>query len=347
MSGQLIIDGFSDREFSAEELTLTMSVIPNFYTLVTSLGIFGDPIPLSTTYVALEIDNMVLNLLPATERGGPASQGTVGKRKKKLFEIPFSAHEESIKVADLQNLLAFGSKAPMMLEDSVNRKLLTMAMKHQLTHEWRRVGGLRGKVLDSDGSVLIDLFDEFDVEEKTEFFGASGSFNQHCRNVKRHIEDNLLGDIMTGVAGLCSSQFYDSMLEDEKVLAAYNAAATRVGYNPNIHDTRPAFMHQDILFMEYRGRASERKQDGTTVVHKFIPDNEVRFFPLGTMQSAASFVAPGDFIECLNMPGELYYAKAAPVRFDRGVDLHTQSSFLPLWTRPANLVRGRTEATEP
>ena len=123
------------------------------------------------------------------------------------------------------------------------------------------------------------------------------------------------------------------------------AAAPVVHGNPNIDDVRPAFFHQGVLFMEYRGASSQLNQDGTTTARKFIPANTARFFPLGTIQSAVSFAAPGDFIECLNMPGYLYYAKAAPVRFDRGVDLHTQSSFLPLWTRPKTLVKGSTAAS--
>ena len=266
--------------------------------------------------------------------------------KKKLFEIPMSAHEDSIKVGDLQNLRAFGAHAPQMLDAEIARKLMTMSMKHQLTHEWRRVKALHGIILDADGSTMINLFDEFEVTQKTEFFGAAGSFNKHCRDVQRHIEDNLMGDTMSIVACFCSSGFFDFMLEDEDFKKAYNAAAAKIDYNPNIHDTRPAFVHQDIMFMEYRGNASLLNQDGTTTVSKFIADNEARFFPLGTMQTATSFAAPSDFIEAMNMPGQLYYAKSAPVRFDRGVDLHTQSSFLPLWTRPKTLVRGTTAASE-
>ncbi len=344
MAGAIAIPGFDDREFTAEELTLVMNKIPNFYTLVTQLGIFGEPIPLSTTTVRLEIDNYVLNLLPVTERGGPASQGGRGRRQVKIFETPFTAHEDSIKVGDLQNLRAFGSSAPMMLEEAVNRKLITMAMKHQITHEWRRVRALQGVVLDSDGSTLIDLFAEFGVSQQVEYFGAAGSKNSHIRAVKRHIEDNLEGDVMTGVAALCSTGFYEMLLEDSDIKAAYSAAAAMMRLNPNIDDVRPMFYHHDTLFMEYRGSAGQLNGDGTTTTRKFIPDNEAIFFPLGTMQSAVSFAAPGDFIEAMNMPGQLYYAKAAPVRFDRGIDLHTQSAFLPLWLRPKVLVKGTTAA---
>ena len=109
--------------------------------------------------------------------------------------------------------------------------------------------------------------------------------------------------------------------------------------NPQLDDVRPAFLHQGILFLEYRAQASSIAADGTSSSTRFIDAGDARFFPLGTLQSAASFTAPGDFLEAMNIPGQLYYAKAAPVRFERGIDFHTQSSFLPIWTRPATLVR--------
>lgn len=342
-TGLLAIDGFDNREFAVDELTLSMNVIPNMYTMVTDLGIFGNPIPLAQTYCAIEIDNMTLNLLPATRRGGPATKDTAGKRKRKLFEIPLSAHEDMITVADIQNMRGFGSSAPKMLEDEVNRRLLQMTLKHQLTHEWRRIGALKGQVLDSDGGVMIDLFTEFGVTQKVIAYGGASSINQYIRDTKRHIEDNLLGDVMTGIVALCSPEFLDMMLEDADVKAAYNAAAAMARLNPNMDDVRPAFLHMGVLFMEYRGQATERQIDGTYTVRKFIPAGDARFFPVGTMQSAVSFTAPGDFFEAANMPGQLYYAKsAAGDKWNRSLELHTQSSFLPLWTRPGCLVRGHT-----
>jgi hypothetical protein len=92
-----------------------------------------------------------------------------------------SAHEDTINVGDLQNLRAFGGNAPIMLNDAVSRKLLTMALKHQLTHEWRRIGALSGLILDSDGSTMIDLYSEFGVTKKVEFFGAAGSVSSTSR----------------------------------------------------------------------------------------------------------------------------------------------------------------------
>jgi len=341
----LVIEGFTDREFTAAELSALLVTMPNMYDAVTRFGIFGDPVPLSTTFFALDIYNGVLNLLPTTERGGPATKGSVGKRSKKIFEVPHIAHEDLITAADLQNVARFGSRAPMMLEDLMGQKLQTMSMKHYLTHEWFRVGALKGQILDADGTVLLNLFTEFGITEKVEFFGAAGSKAQHCRNIWRHMETNLKGETMAGIAALCSSGFMDMLLEDADVKAAYNAASAMLVANPNIYDTRRAFPYQNILFMEYLGQADRLNADGTTTTLKFIPDNEARFFPIGTLDSAHFVCAPADFLEAANMPAQLMYAKAEPLKFNRGLEIHTQSSPLPIWKRPALLVKGSTAAS--
>ncbi len=341
-AGMLAIDGFDNREYTADELIMAINEFDNFYTLVTDLGIFGDPIPLSSTFVSLDFDNMKFRLLPTTARGGPVPKAVRAKGKRKLFEIPMSAYEDAINVGDLQNMRGFGSHAPKMLDEEVNRRLFNLAMNHQLTHEWRRIGALQGKILDSDGSTLIDLFDEFGITQKVEAFGGASSVNQYIRNVKRHIELNLKGDVMTSVVALCSPEFFDMLLEDDDIKAAYNAASAMTRFNPNIDDVRPTFYHHGVTFMEYLGQAEVEDGDGTTTTRKFIPAGDARFFPVGTRQTAMSWTAPGDFLEALNNPGQLYYAKSAPVKFDRGVEFHTQSSFLPLWVRPAVLVRGHT-----
>lgn len=341
----LTFEGFDDLTFTAEEMTSSMNVVPNMYDLITRLGIFANPIPISTTFVSLEINNGVLNLLPTTERGGPASKGSMGKRSRKTFEVPNIAHEDAIMAAEIQNLRAFGSMAPQMFGNRVNDKLATMAMKHYLTHEYFRVGALSGKILDADGTELIDLFDEFDVTEKVEYFGATGSVNQHIRDVKRHIELNLMGETMTGVAALCSSGFFDMLIEDDDVKAAYNAAAAAQAANPNLMDVRAQFVHQGVLWIEYLGRASVLNADGTTSVRKFIADNTCRFVPIGTMDSAKFYTAPADFIETANQPGQLFYAKPETMKYGRGLEIHTQSNPLPLWTRPALLVQGTTAAS--
>lgn len=344
----LVIEGFTDREFSVRELTEIMNVTPNRYGLVTQLGIFPPPMPISTTYVSLERQNWSLNLLPATERGGPGTKGSVGKRDKKIFEVPQITHEDAVKVADVQNLRMFGSYAPKMLEDAVAEKLVTMANKHFITHEWYRVNTLQGKLLDSDGSVMLNLFTEFGITQGVAAFGGVSSVVALLRTIKRHIERNLHGETMSGVICLASYEFMEMLFVDTEIKAAYNAAMagwqTAVAMNPVLNDRRFSFTVQEITFIEYSGTASAPNPDGTFTTRRFIPSGDAIFLPIGTTDSARQYAAPGDFAECVNMPGELFYAKEKVNGdgYNRSREFLTQSNLLPLWRRPELLIRGTT-----
>lgn len=341
----LTADPFLDREWSVDELSHMMLEVPNIYTMITQLGIFGDPIPLPNRYVGIEIQGMTLTLLQTTQWGGPATKGSVGKRKRHLFEIPHTAHEDLVTGAEIQDLRGFGVRAPMMFEDLVGRKLATMALKHYLTHEWRRIGALKGLIVDADGSTLYDLFSIFNVVQHVADF-SSGGWNQNMRDTDRYMEANLNGDRMTGTAYICSTQFMDALLEDTDIKASYNAAAALTRQNPNLDDVRKMFVHQNKVFMEYNATFPVINQDGTADTVKAVADGEAIVFPIGTLDSASSYAAPADFIDTVNTPGLLMYARerfaGAPGGADgynRNREFHTQSNFLPLWRRPKLLVK--------
>ncbi len=345
----LVIDGITNREFSVRELTSIMNIVPNMYDFITALNIFGASRPLSTTYLEIEMMNWTLNLLPITERGAAGSKGSVGKRKKKLIEIPQITHEDTVKVSDVQNLLAYGSMAPMMLEDLIRQKLVTMAHKHQLTHEWFRINALQGKILDSDGSVALDFFTEFGVTQKVAAFGGvtGEALTAKLRAIKRSIEDDLLGDVMTDVIAIASPEFMEMLFADAGVVAQYKAqeanwAALKIA-NPQLHDRRFGFELQGITFYEYRGKASVLDPvTGLATTRRFIPAGDAIFFPMGTRETFEFVVAPGDFEEAHNLPGMLYYAKESRDKWGRARDLLTQSNPLPICKRPKLLIRGTT-----
>ena len=62
-------------------------------------------------------------------------------------------------------------------------------------------------------------------------------------------------------------------------------------------------------------------------------------FPLGTVDTFGTYLAPADFNETVNTLGQPLYAKQEPRKFERGTDLHTQSNPLPMCHRPGVLVK--------
>lgn len=347
-----ILDIFNQDAFSASSLTGTISMVPNAYGRVGQLGLFT-PEPIATTTVTVIIENGVLNLLPTRPRGGPASLGTRGRQKPAAFVVPHIPHEDSVLATDVQNMLALAADGGIALETVlgfVNRKLITMRRKHAITLEHLRVTALRGQIRDYDGTILLDLFQAFGITEKVvDFTLSTGSTDvgAKCAEVTGYMEDNLLGDVMTGVHALCSPEWFAKFTGHASVKAAYNFYAGA----PNVlrDDVRKGFPFKGITFEEYRGSASYIQEDGTTLSDRFIPAGEVRFFPEGTGDTFTNYWAPPDFWTTVNQApvvgnpdAEVFVAPLEPKKFGKGVDIHTESNPLPLVKRPALLVRGIT-----
>jgi hypothetical protein len=122
----------------------------------------------------------------------PGSPGTVGVRGKRKCARSHSAHPARRRGAARGSpghpRLRFGNGTA----DGGGRDgahLETMRNKHAITLEHLRIGALKGVILDADGSVIYDLFDEFEITQG----------GRHCRRQRstskvrtlRYVEDNL------------------------------------------------------------------------------------------------------------------------------------------------------------
>lgn len=347
-----ILDIFNQDGFSAAALTANIAMVPNQYGRINELGLFT-PEPIATTSVIVTIENGVLNLLPTRPRGGPASLGTRGKQKPKAFVVPHIPHEDSVLATDVQNMIAaYGGTVQLeTVLGFVNRKLITMRKKHAITLEHLRVTALKGVILDYDGSVLIDLFAAFGVMEKVVDFAlgtSSTDVGAKCDEVVGYMEDNLLGETMSGVHALASPEWMSRFTSHASVKAAFQYyTATQ---NPLRDSVRKGFPFKGITFEEYRGAASYLQENGAlSTPERFIPAGDVRFFPLGTNDTFTNYWAPPDFWGGVNQApaadnpdAEVFVAPLEPKKFGKGMDIHTESNPLPLVKRPALLVRGTT-----
>lgn len=346
-----IIDIFNQNAFSASSLTGSIAIVPNNYGRINALGLFR-PEPITTTTVTVIIEDGVLNLLPTRPRGAPASLGTRGRQRPKAFVVPHIPHDDAVLATDVQNMLALSPQGSAGLETVLgflNRKLITMRNKHGITLENLRVGALKGIVRDYDGSIIVNYFDQFGITEKVVDFLLGTSSTDvlgKCLEVNGYMEDNLLGETMTGVHALCSPEWFGAFVKHASVKEAYKYYASAP--NPLRQDMRRGFEFGGITFEEYRGAASYLQEDGTrSAPQRFIPAGDVRFFPHGTTDTFVNYWAPPDFWMKINEAPELadaevFVAPLEPMKFGKGVEVHTESNPLPLVKRPALLVRGTT-----
>lgn len=331
-----MLNPFDNPSFNLASLTQAINVFPNRYGRLEQINLF--PIkPVRQRTIIIERRNGVLNLLPTLPPGSPGTVGARGKRDVRPFLVPHIPHDDVVLPEEVQGLRAFGSESEVeSISSVIASHLETMRNKHAITLEHLRIGALKGIIFDADGTELVNLFNEFGGSQKVVGFdlgNGNTKVKTKCSNVLRHIEENLLGEFMTGVHCLCSPEFFDALTTHANVESAYahwqNGAVL-------INDVRNGFTFGGITFEEYRGQA--QVADSTTP-RRFIAAGEAYAFPMGTIDTFATYVAPADFNETVNTLGQTLYAKQEPRKFDRGTDLHTQSNPLPMCHRPGVLVK--------
>lgn len=319
--------------FSTAALTTSINTLPVVPARIGALGMFRR-IPITQPYAIIENKNGVLSLLPTKVRGAPATQAVRGGRKSRIFEVPHIPYNDTIQAADVMGIRAFGSEdATESVAQLVNERLQSMKNDHETTHEWHRIGAVTGIVLDADGtSVIYNLFTEFGVAEATENFDftpAAQDMKVMAQSVIRKIENALNGTPYKRIHALASNTFFDAFIAHDTVKGAFET----------YQEARFSLEQQSKTPFEFAGITWENynAQVGT---QPFIAAGTARFFPVGVPDLFLEINAPANFIETVNTPGKPYYAKQEVLRFDTGVEIHTQSNPLMICTRPGVLVKG-------
>ncbi|SEM75018.1 Phage major capsid protein E [Syntrophus gentianae] len=332
----MILNPFDTDAFSMVSLTNAINILPNNYGRVRELGLFPGK-GVRTRTVIVEEQNGILNMLPTLPPGAPGTQNKMGKRTVRSFTIPHIPVDDVILPQEYEGIRAFGTESEVAaLAQVMNDHLQTAKNKFAITLEHLRMGALKGIILDADGSTIYNLYTEFGITQKTVSFALSSSSTNvasKCREVTRHLEDNLKGEVMTEVRCLVDEGFFDAMIAHDSVKEVFLNHSAAVQYLGG--DPRKEFKFGGITFEEYRGVATDLEGNS----RQFIADNEGHAFPMGTMNTFQTLFAPADFNETVNTLGLELYAKQEERKFGRGVDLHAQSNPLPICYRPGVLVK--------
>ncbi|EKS29379.1 major capsid protein [Afipia felis] len=345
------IDIFNDDAFSMTSLTAGINNLDHVPGRAGDLAFTGVGEGVATNTVVIESIDMQLSLIPTTLRGAPAPYETRDRRKAIQLAVPHIKLEDTVQADSVQNVRDFASGELVGAEAVINRQMQRMALRHDLTIENHRLGALRGVIHDADGSVLLDLFAEFGISnslgqaapETFEFplddysgVGITNSIRTKCQAIQRFMRRNAKTVIpkTAQVWAFCGDNFFDKLLEHPSVKGVYDGyAAAKQALGDNY--AFGIFEFGGIMWENYQGT-----DDGETVA---IGPDEARFFFTGVPGLYAEYFAPGDFMETVNTLGLPRYAKLAPDKFNRYVELHTQQNPLPLCLRPQTLVRGVAE----
>lgn len=335
------IDLATQWPFTNVEATKSVNIMPNRYGRLRELNLFGAPKFIGTTKVEVTIEEGILKLLAQGERGAPGSVQGTKKPKSIIFSIPHIPHYGSVKPSDIQDRRRPGTTVLKTMTDVMDEKLQSIRDSHALTLEYYRMGAVKGIIVDADGDTVYNLYTEFGITQKVIDFAlnnAATDVMSKCRELVRHMEDNLKGEVMTGAPRcLVSGEFFDALISHAKVkewFVNWQTAATISQQDP-----RKGFLFGGVIFEEYRATASKPNGDST----RFIAAKEGHAFPEGTFNTFETTFAPADTINTANMPpdAEVFISQKI-LDHGKGIEIYSESDPLPLCKRPALLVKVTT-----
>ena len=328
-----ILDLFKKDAFNLTSLTQSINMLPYKPSRIGAMGLFESH-GVNTTSVVVEEQDGVLALLPTQIRGAnTASKAKKPPRRARSFIVPHIPHEDTILAASLQDVRAFGSATQLeSVAQIVNDRLAQMRQSHEVTLEYHRIGAIQGDIKDADGATTIyNLFTEYDVTRVSVAFAltvATTDVRAKCLAVIRAIEEALGAVMYDHIHAFCGKDWFEAFIGHEYVRDAYH----RWRDSENLrNDPRRGFEFGGIIFEEYRGSIGSVD---------FVADNEANFFPVGVPGLFKTLNAPADFIETVNTIGVPIYAKQERLKFDKGIEIHTQSNPLCICTQPLTLVQG-------
>ncbi|MBM9401553.1 major capsid protein [Gluconacetobacter azotocaptans] len=342
-----ILDVFRQDPFTSIELTSYVDRVPFQPTGIGDLNLFDDN-PIRTTALAVERRDQKLVIIPTSERGAPPVERTTEKRQMRYFEVPRLAHGDTVYATELQNIRQFGEQTVLMqVQTEIARRLsgptgLTANMEY--TWELHRLAAVQGLLLDSDGSLLFNWFDEFSVERPVEVgFNLTnptpkdGALRIQCNQIVRNMMRQAQGAWLpsTRVMAICGDEFWDNLISHNDVLKTYyNWEAARELRKGTAFE---AMDFGGISWFNYRG-----SNDNTTIA---IPTDKVKFFPSGAPGVFQRALAPGESVEWVNTLGKPIYVIPIIDR-DRNFWWRMEAYSYPLHicTRPEILMSGRMQA---
>ncbi|MBN9525447.1 MAG: major capsid protein [Alphaproteobacteria bacterium] len=346
MAPREIPDIFSGQPFSAVTLTGIINNTPYTPNFLGSIGLYAAD-GVRTTSIAIGERNGALQVVATSPRGSEPEQ--IDHPVSALRTAP-SVHiqiEATVSADEVQSVLApagDGAFAEFQTPEALITERVEgpfgLRARIELTHEYHRLGGIRGVVMDKDGTTeLYNWYSFFGIAPMAAHnmnFGTldpdASTFEQACATLKRDMLNELDGLPVTNAqpVALCGDNYYDQVWGNKEVKAWRKAQGT--GRDTDVFSQNKAFSsftYGGITFVNYRGT-----KDGKVG----IATDEGRLFPFGVPGLFQMLFAPPPIMGLTNTKGLPVYALMPPHRQTiRQAVVEAQSNPLTLCVRPRSL----------
>lgn len=313
----------NNQHYSIRAMSEAINKIKTPPTLLDELGIFT-PKFLTTTYVNVENRGNSLTLINAVPRGALGDPARIHRGRVHTFSCLHLPKDDIVMADDVQNVRAFGTdNKAETVASLVADKLAVMKADTDYTREHLKLGALKGKILNADGTELVDIYQSFGLtrSEFTLKTAAKDELGSQLDTMINSLQRKRLGERITGWVVLCSEGFLQAVIYHASVKEAYLRYQEARTYREDM--TRTSFRYKGIDFVLYD------HEFGTPA----LADKEAIILPTGT-QAFCEYFAPANMNAAVNSRALPYYASRELLPHDKGWSLHTQSNPLPLVLRP-------------
>jgi len=329
----MLSDIFTNPAFGLTQMTKAINKAPFVPGRIRDLGLFAEQ-GVNTTSVLIEEQSGQLGLIPSQSRLGPAAVNLPTKRKVRPFAAVHLPLEDSVMSETIQGIRAFGEESALTpVATVINQRLTTMRNKHELTLEYHRLGAIKGIILDADGTTVIsNLFTVFGLSQTSIPMALTTSTTEvivKTSAIRRAVDNALGGTPYARIHAFVGSNFFDKLVTLPSTKDAFKFQQSQM-LRTDLGATGNLFEIGGITFEEM-----SRTLNGQPL----IAVDEGYAFPIGAPDLFLTYFAPGTFLETANTIGLPFYAKQEAMKYNRGVEIYTESNPLNLCTRPESLIK--------
>ena len=318
--------------FSVSTLTTAINQKDNIPGRIKALGLFHEK-GIPTTDIAIEFKKGIVELVQSSLRGGNPQYA--GEEKREIVKIQTTHLLQAVSVIadDFQNLRPFGNSSyEDQVQDYILYKLESLKNNNEATFEYQRAGALVGKVLDKDGSIILDIHKEFGLEPVVDELDLSlGTTKKQIRAIKKKAKEALKVSNISRWVALCGPAFFDSLEGADDVRESF----LRFRESEVLRQDNDAIQYASIVWEEYDAFVGDTK---------FIEEDEAILVPVVDGLCITRF-APADYVDTVDTMGVPHYARAEAKRMNRGFDLECQSNPISLVTVPDAVRRIKLKAS--
>lgn len=324
---------FEDDKFSLSTLTASVNEAPTKPRHLAKLELFEEE-PIRTTAVQIEKQADNLTLVENSARGGSGAPTTSPSRNLVTLNTSHLETTTPITADDVQNIREFGYASELDAVEAYVQRLQSKKKKRiEATVEYQRVGAIKGLILDSDGTtVLENIYQKFGMTQQVHevSIGKDAPADVFISQLLggKHMSEDALGDAQyDGWRVLSGRNFFTDLIVTKDVKEAWMNWQKMPPYAGEI---RNGFNYGDVIWDYYSG--------GIGGV-PFIDPEEAYLVPEGVDEFLKTVFAPADYMETVNTEGLPFYSKQWEEPNGKSITLENQSNPMSFSTRPRAIIK--------